>query len=120
MAKNNKKTDTSTGIEENIEALLAYLFGWISGLVFLLIEKKSDFAKFHAAQSIVVFGGLSILAIIFEFIPIIGKVLLGLTYILELVLWILLMIKAYQKEKFRVPIAADLADKLIGSVKNKK
>ena len=49
-----KKTSTSTGIQENVESLLCYLFGWVTGLIFFLIEKDSKVVKFHAMQSIAV------------------------------------------------------------------
>ena len=39
------------GMEENVAALVSYIFGWITGLIFLLIDKR-PFVKFHAAQSI--------------------------------------------------------------------
>jgi uncharacterized membrane protein len=39
---------TSTGLEENVAGLLCYLFGWVSGLVFLLLETENRFVRFHA------------------------------------------------------------------------
>jgi len=53
----------STGLAENVAGLLCYLFGWLTGLIFLLIDKR-PFVRFHAAQSIVVFGGLQIISIV--------------------------------------------------------
>ncbi len=47
---------SSTGLDENVAGLLCYVLGWVSGLVFFLIEKESKFVKYHAMQSIVVFG----------------------------------------------------------------
>jgi uncharacterized membrane protein len=94
---------SSTGLEENVAGLLCYLVGWISGLVFFLIEKDSQFVKFHAMQSIITFGACAILA----FIPVV-QWFIG---ILALVLWILLMIKAYKGEKFKLPVIGDLAEK---------
>jgi uncharacterized membrane protein len=111
-------------MSENVAGLLCYLIGWVTGIVFLLIDKR-PFVRFHAAQSIVVFGGLQILSIVVSLITGVGifagvhgmsfgwgmNSLIGL---LELVLWIVLMIKAYQGERFRVPIAADIAEQLFG------
>ena len=51
---------SSTGLDENIAGLLCYVLGWISGLVFLLLERDSNFVKFHAVQSIIVFGVVSV------------------------------------------------------------
>ena len=61
---------TSTGMQANVAALLSYGFGWITGLVFYLIEKENKFVRFHAFQSIVVFGALTVLSIVLAFIPI--------------------------------------------------
>jgi len=113
---------SSEGLQENVAALLAYVLGWLTGIIFLLIDKR-PYVKFHAAQSIVVFGGLTILRIgigivggIFGGVTGFGAIVaLGaLTGLLGLVLWILLMVKAYQHQNFRVPIAAGIADSIAG------
>jgi uncharacterized membrane protein len=102
---------SSTGLEENVAGLLCYVLGWITGLIFFLIEKDSKFVRFHAMQSIIVFGVLSVVSIVIGWIPIIGWGISGLISLLALVLWIVLMIKAYQGEKFKLPWAGDLAEK---------
>lgn len=102
---------TSTGLDENVAGLLCYVVGWITGLVFILIEKENKFVRFHALQSIIVFGVLFLAAFIIGWIPFIGWVIAWLISVLAIVLWILLMIKAYQGEKFKLPWAGDLAEK---------
>lgn len=102
---------TSTGIQPNVAALLSYGFGWITGLIIYLIEKENKFVRFHAFQSIVVFGALTVLTIVLAFIPVIGWALIPIVYILELILWIVLMVKSYQGEKFKLPVAGDMAEK---------
>ncbi|HAV10348.1 MAG TPA: hypothetical protein DCX22_01860 [Dehalococcoidia bacterium] len=102
---------TSTGLEENIAGLLSYVLGWITGLVFYLIEKENKFVRFHAMQSIIVFGSLTVASFILSFIPIIGWIISWLLSILALILWIILMIKAYQGQKYKLPWAGDLAEK---------
>src|SRR5882757_7779196 len=57
----------STGLQENLAGLLCYVLGWITGLVFFFIDKR-PFVRFHAAQSIVVFGGLHVLSILLRVI----------------------------------------------------
>jgi uncharacterized membrane protein len=108
------------GLQENVAGLLCYAVGFITGIVFFLIDKR-PFVKFHAAQSIVVFGGLFVIQIGLSFMAALihGLIGFGLASLLHLavglvafVLWILLMIKAYQHETFRVPFAADIADGL--------
>lgn len=120
MAKNNDLGKTSCGLQPNVAALLAYLFGWLSGLIFYLIEKENKFVRFHAVQSMAVFGGLFVLsaintffgAIIFQWrfsaLTSMVAVVLG---VVSLVVWIILLIKAYQGEKIKMPIAGDIAEK---------
>ena len=60
---------SSTGLNPNLAALLSYLFGWVSGVIIYLIEAKSEYVRFHAAQSIIVFGAISIIGILLFFIP---------------------------------------------------
>jgi uncharacterized membrane protein len=111
------------GLQENVAGLLCYVLGWLTGIIFLLIDKR-PFVKFHAAQSIVVFGGLFIIRIALIFMHSMvggGLVSFGLVGmiglvigLLTLVLWILLMVKAYQHEMFKVPIAAPIAENIAG------
>ena len=103
---------TSSGLNQNVAALLCYLAGWVSGLIFFLIEKENKFVRFHAMQSIMTFGGLTVLYILLQFIPF-GWMMISLVGLVQLVLWILLMIKAYQGELFKLPVIGDLAEKNI-------
>ena len=102
---------TSIGMQPNAEALLAYLAGFITGIVFYIIEKENKFVRFHAMQSIVVFGFFFVLGMALAMIPVIGWVLSPILWIANIVLWILLMVKAYQGEMFKLPIAGDIAEK---------
>jgi uncharacterized membrane protein len=114
-----------TGMTENVAGLLCYVLGWVTGLIFFFIDKR-PFVRFHAAQSIVVFGGLQIIYIILVRVFItsfwvggvsavsVGGLLISLVDLLALVLWILLMIKAYQHERYKVPIASGIAENLVG------
>src|SRR5713226_2107246 len=113
---------SESGLTENVAGLLCYAVGWITGIVFLLIDKR-PFVRFHAAQSIVTFGALTLLWIVMTmFLG--GSLFYGgwglmvmlflLVRLAGLVLWILLMVKAYQHEKFRLPLVAELADGIAG------
>jgi uncharacterized membrane protein len=112
---------SNSGLSENVAGLLCYVLGWITGLIFFLIDKR-PFVRFHAAQSIVVFGGLTIIRVVLSFAFLsgglpgftAGAAVIWLIALVGFVLWIVLMIKAYQGEKFRVPVAADLADRIFG------
>jgi uncharacterized membrane protein len=102
---------TDTGIKPNIAALLAYLLGFISGLVFLLIEKKNKFVRFHAMQSIVTFGALFVAQWVLTLVPILGLLMSGLISIFGVGLWVVLMVKAYQGDKFMLPWVGEIAEK---------
>jgi uncharacterized membrane protein len=102
---------SSTGLEENVAGLLSYLLTWLTGLIFFFVEKDSKFVKFHAMQSIITFVAGMIVAWILGAIPFIGWVFSMLIGILLFVLWIVLMIKAYKGEKYKLPVIGDLAEK---------
>ncbi len=104
---------TSTGLTENVAGLLCYVLGWVSGLVFILIEKENKFVRFHAVQSIIVFGAINVAGVILGWIPFIGPFLGWLLGLLGVVLWIVLMVKAYQAAKYKLPWAGDLAEKWV-------
>jgi uncharacterized membrane protein len=109
---------TSMGLEENIAGLLCYVLGWITGIVFLVLEKDSKFVRFHAMQSIATFLPLMVIAwiinLVFMWIPFISWAISTLIWILVLILWLILMFKAYQGERYKLPIVGDFAEKQIG------
>ena len=112
-----KKPDVGTsslGLPANVAAFLAYVLGFVSGLVVFLLEKQNTFVKFHAFQSL----GLSLVwivcSIVVERIPVLGGMFSALLNLAGVVVWILLMVKAYQGERFRLPVIGDLAAKQAG------
>lgn len=105
---NNPSTGTSTTLDPKVGGLLAYLVGWISGLILYLIS-KDPYIRFHAMQSIILFAALSIINIVFGFIPFISFIVI-LINIAAFVLWIVLMVKAYSGEKFKLPVIGDIAE----------
>jgi len=110
----SEEKKSSTGLESNIGGLLSYVLGWITGLIFFLLEEKDEFVRFHAMQSIIVFGAITVGSIVFGIlfmIPFLGAILGGFLWIASVALWIILMVKAYQGERFKLPIAGDLAEK---------
>lgn len=96
-----------TGLPKNTAAALAYLLGWLTGIVMLLVE-KDKFVRFHALQSIAVFGGLTILQMVMGFTVVLA-LLVPLVWLAELVLWLVLMWKAYQGEEFALPFVGSWA-----------
>ena len=85
---------TASGLDANVAATLAYSLGWVTGLAFLFFEEENKFVRFHALS--VWFVGW-ILA--FLVIPPVSAVL-----------WLILMFKAYQGERFKLPGVGDLAE----------
>jgi uncharacterized membrane protein len=108
---------TSMGMQPNVEAGLSYVFGWITGLVFFLVEKQNRFVRFHAMQSILFFGGITVIDIVLNIIGNFG-VLGVLTFLLSsavgligFVGWIVLLINGFQGKYFKLPVIGDYAEK---------
>ncbi len=113
MYNNYNTAQTTLGISEKWERTLAYVFGWVSGLILLIVEQRNQTVRRHAAQSVVVFGTLSLIGLVlalvagvFGAIPFIGPVLgaffgliLGIVKAVGFVLWIALMIMAFFSSK---------------------
>jgi len=104
-----EKEKSSTGLEENVAGFFCYLLGFITGIIFLVVEKKSSFVKFHAMQSTITFLSLFVISFILGFIPIIGLLVYPI-WILSLILWLLLMIKALQGKRYSLPIVGEMAE----------
>ena len=107
------EAESSTGLSANVAGLLCYVAGWITGIVFIVLEKKSVFVKFHAWQSIMTFGVLTVAYLILAWIPFIGWILEILIGILMFVLWLILIIQAGTGKMWKVPWAGDWAEKQI-------
>ncbi len=108
---------SSTGLDENMAGALSYLFWWVSGLIFALLETQSKFVRFHAIQSIYVLGVINLSAIILGWIPFFGAVLSWIIWSIGVVLWIILMVKAYQGEMFKLPWAGQQAEAWVNRLK---
>jgi len=104
-----EKEQSSTGLDENVAGFLCYLLGFITGVVFLVVEKKSRFVKFHARQSTITFLSLFVISLVLGFIPIIALLVYPI-WILSLILWLLLMIKALRGERYLLPIVGKMAE----------
>jgi uncharacterized membrane protein len=108
-----EKKRSSIGLDENVAGFLCYLFGFVTGIVFLVVEKESRFVKFHARQSTITFLGLFIISMIIGWIPIIGLLVYPI-WILSLILWLILMIKALRGERYSLPIVGKMAEEKSG------
>ena len=113
----NKKS--STGMEAKVAVLIAYLFGWISGLIIWLMEKDNKFVKWNALQSLILgiieVACVLVISVILGLIPFIGWFLFSwLGYVAASVCWVLgivAIIKGFQGKTFRIPVVAKLTDK---------
>lgn len=121
--------NNSLNLDPKVARVLCYVLGWITGLIFYFVEKEDPYIRFHAVQSIVTFGaitilmiGLSVISFIFMvafgFLGFLMPLVSGLFGLINLiigigtvVIWILCMVKAYQEEDFKLPIVGDTAEK---------
>jgi uncharacterized membrane protein len=117
------EAESSTGLSANVAGLLCYVAGWITGIVFIVLEKKSIFVKFHAWQSIMTFGVLIAVQIILSiigsatllfwpgwwFVHILGIIV----WVITGILWIILIVQAGSGKMWKVPWAGDWAEKQI-------
>ena len=107
-----EKKTTTLGINQNIEALLCYVLGWVTGILFLLLEKENKFVRFHAMQSFVVFVALFGLSLILGAIPVLWLFSL-LISLLTIVVWIMMMVKSFQGQMYKLPWVGDFAERQI-------
>jgi len=115
------EAESSTGMSANAAGLLCYVATWVTGIIFVVLEKKSTFVKFHAWQSIMTFGALTVIQIILSIIGIATFIfspgwwfvhVLGvIVWVITVGLWIVLMILAYQGKMWKVPLAGNWAEK---------
>ena len=126
-----------SGMTENTAACLSYVLGWLTGIIFFFIDKR-PYVRFHAAQSIVTFGGLTIIRIVVSMFfgmgfffggyhPYghyssagwgtlgLGIAIIALLGLLTLVLWIVCMVKAGTGQRFALPISGPIAQNLAGN-----
>jgi len=113
--KRTAPADTSTGLSPNTAALLCYVGIWISGIIFFVLEQKNKFVRFHAAQSIVVFGTLTVAGVILGLIPVVGDAFSTIIGIIGFIVWIIMIVKASSGEWYKLPWAGDVAEKMVAS-----
>jgi len=103
----------SSGLSENVASGLSYVFGWLTGLIFYLIDKRPE-VRFHAMQSIV----FAVVAMLVGWIRLATSGFLsGLLWLVSLVFfftWIFLMIQAFQGKHFKLPVIGDFAEQQAG------
>jgi uncharacterized membrane protein len=120
------EAESSTGLSANVAGLLCYILGWITGIIFVALEKKSTFVKFHAWQSILTFGVLFVAWLILSRMLIdigwatssLGLIWVGRAFgwivgLAMFIVWIILIVEAGTGKMWKVPWAGDWAEKQI-------
>jgi len=112
-SKKDASTAVAFGLPVNTAAAACYVFGWLSGLVFLLAEKKNQKIRFHAMQSVIFFASLTVIS----FIPVVGWLLSPLVMIVGFISWLVSIYKAYNGEDFTLPVAGKFAKEQLKKIK---
>lgn len=111
--------ESSMGMAQNTAAGLSYIAGWVTGIIFFLLEKKNRFVRFHAMQSILFFGGASVLGFVLrfaaafspDFLSLGFSCLAGIVGLIAFVGWIVLLINGFQGKYFKLPVVGDMAER---------
>ncbi len=109
-----------SGLSENVAGLLCYVLGWLSGLVFFLLDKR-PYVRFHAMQSILTFGSIHLLQVVLvaggvwggmmgAFMGGISWLVFSTFQVMVVVVWIVCMVKAYQGSRIKLPLVGELAE----------
>ncbi|MBW2268616.1 MAG: DUF4870 domain-containing protein [Deltaproteobacteria bacterium] len=101
---------SSTGLDPKLAGVLCYLLVFASGILFVLIEKEDRYVRFHAYQSTATFLAIFIVSVAASLLPLIGWMISAVLPLISLVLWILLMVKAFQGVRYKLPIVGDWAE----------
>lgn len=106
---------------DKMAGAIAYMGWWVTGFFLLFTEKKNSYVRFHAMQSVLIFGSITLLLVVFKIVPIIGWILdIFLSYgikVIAFILWLVLMWKAYNGEKYHLPYFGKLAQKQLEKIK---
>lgn len=107
---------TAMGLKARTAGLLCYLFAWVGGLVFFLLERDSRFVRFHAAQSMLFFGTMGILGWVCSFFPLGLFGLGGVVGLVGFIGWIVLMVAAHRGRYYKLPLFGDMAEQLANRI----
>jgi uncharacterized membrane protein len=102
---------TRTGLSPNVAGLLCYVGAWVSGIILLILEPENRFVRFHAVQSIIVFGSLTIAGSLLGLIPVVGVAFAVVVGVLGFVVWVTMMVKASNGEWYKLPWVGGVAER---------
>ena len=106
-------TPATDNSNSRLVATLAYLGGAISGVVVLVIEKNDPFVRFHAMQSTVLFLGVLVVNLVVISLPVVGLVVSVPFVVAVVAIWVLMMVKAFRGERYKLPYVGDFAEHLM-------
>lgn len=105
---------TDSGLDKNTASALSYVLGPITGVIFLITDKRPE-VRFHAMQSTIVFFGLFVFQLVMG-ITIVLAALVPLVSLFGFILWLVLIYKAWQGEDWEVPVVSEYAKKWLKKV----
>jgi uncharacterized membrane protein len=114
---------SSSGVEPRVASLLCYSAWWLTGLIFLLVEREHRGVRFHAAQSVLLFGAVTALLVLLGGASALALVvssagyrtlqaLSNLIWLGAAAVWLVLMLRAWRGDTWRLPVVAGLADRI--------
>jgi len=115
---------SSTGLDVRLASVLCYSVWWITGALFLVLERQHRTIRFHAAQSLLLFGAVSVLLVTVGALSAVALVVSSQTYQIvrvfgdliwagAAVVWLVLVLRAWRGDVWRVPLVAALADQVV-------
>jgi len=96
--------------------MLCYILGVITGVLFLVLEpySRDPFIRFHAFQSIFFNVVVVVIAVVLGIVPLLGWILYPFFLLAAFIVWIVLMVQAYQERRWKLPVIGDLAEQQVG------
>lgn len=98
-------------------SLVSYLGGWVTGLIFLLLKRENRFVRFHAMQSLIFFGTMSLVTTMLSHISFLASIAAGLGFV-SFICWIVLIVAAARGRYYKLPIIGDYAEKWANALRN--
>jgi uncharacterized membrane protein len=100
---------STTGLDPNIAGALCYVLGFISGIVFLVVEKEDREVRFHAYQSLGTFLAFFVVSVAAGVVPVIGPIVSLLLTPVSVILWIVLIWKTFSGDRVELPVVGEWA-----------
>lgn len=113
----------AVGSNKKTYTIVAYVLGWLGGLIMLFVGKDDPDVKWNAAQSVIIFGGLSVVMLVLGFIPVLGFIAWAVLFLIGFIFWVAFLIQSLQGNGERIPapvigsMIAPYVDQLANSIK---